>query len=348
MPRGGTPGVWPGGRPYDPPGRRSGAGVVVAVVVVGLLLVGVAVTGVIGSRLTRTTTAAEPGYEGYRPGTSRPQLPPAPTSAVATSSAGERTTAAAESSQPSQPSPPPQPQRRPVQRLGDHPINQEGLGLPAVSCELPRFGAAAAAQDRFYRAGVPCLDSAWAPVLAAAGLPFSPPGVETITGTATTPCGNQPADRTAFYCPDNDVIYMTALFYAPRYGDRAGGYLAVLAHEYGHHVQGVSGIFDAYWAQRYEAGPDTPLGLELSRRLELQATCFAGMFATGSAGRGSVTATMTEELLFALGNGGADTAPGLPRDHGTMASNSRWAEQGRRHNRAWQCNTWRADADTVG
>lgn len=63
-----------------------------------------------------------------------------------------------------------------------------------------------------------------------------------------------------------------------RYGNHDGFYLAVYAHEYGHHVQELSGISSEEWNQRVAAGVDSPVGLELSRRSELQAQCFSGMF----------------------------------------------------------------------
>ena len=314
-----------------------------------VLLAGVGVVGLIGSRLVSTSRTAEPGYDGYRPGQPRSGTEPGTEPTAEPSGPGTPTTTDRPTAAPRTTASTTTPPRAiPVAALGDHPINSGDRALPAVTCTLPRFSQDAAGQDRFYRAGVPCLDAAWSPLLTAANLPSGSPAVETVTGAVSTPCGAQPAERTAFYCPGNNTIYMTAAFYSERFGARPGQYLAVLAHEYGHHVQGITGIFDAYWDRRYEAGPTSEAGLELSRRLELQASCYAGMFVTSSGGRGSVDRNITGEMVFALGNGGDDTVPGLPRDHGTVANNARWADQGSRYNLAWQCNTWLADTASVG
>jgi uncharacterized protein len=315
----------------------------VAVAVVVLLLAGVGVVGLLGTRLMSTSPTAEPGLGDQRAQGAAPTRATDPAGTAQPTGGPDPTT-------PQPPATTATPPRRaePVLALGDHPINTEGVGLPATTCALPRFGQDAAAQAAFYRAGVPCLDTAWSPVLSAANLPTGAPSVEVTTGEVSSPCGSNPANTPAFYCPTNRTIYLPAGYYSERFGAESGQYLAVLAHEYGHHVQGITGIFDAYWDQRYEAGPQSEAGLEFSRRLELQATCYAGMFVAGVSGRGSVDGDVVDQLVFGLGNGGDDAVPDLPRDHGTMANNARWADQGRRYNLAWQCNTWLADASSVG
>lgn len=55
-------------------------------------------------------------------------------------------------------------------------------------------------------------------------------------------------------------------------------YLSVFSHEFGHHVQEVTGILDEANRRERRVGRDSPAGLESSRRTELQAQCFAGMF----------------------------------------------------------------------
>src|SRR5207244_1994613 len=122
----------------------------------------------------------------------------------------------------------------------------------------------------------------------------------------------------AFYCPQNHTIYMPYdTLQTDQYGAHPGVYLAVLAHEYGHHVQALSGVFDAYWEQRYDAGADTETGLELSRRLELQAQCFSGMFLAATYSRGSVDNNILQEARTSENRGDHNT--GQPRDHGSDA-----------------------------
>jgi predicted metalloprotease len=126
-------------------------------------------------------------------------------------------------------------------------------------------------------------------------------------------------------------------------GDRAGSYLGVLAHEYGHHVQGMSGLLHAYAVARYEAGPTTERGLEISRRLELQATCYSGMFGAAAGGRGSVDQTMIDQLADDYRSRGDSEV----RDHGSVPNHGAWGDQGLRLNRTFQCNTWLAPAESV-
>jgi uncharacterized protein len=183
-----------------------------------------------------------------------------------------------------------------------------------------------------------------------AGLPFFTPKMAFPEGTDwSSPCGSVDGGegaRAAFYCGKNNTLYMPfSGLQTEQYGAHPGVYLALLAHEYGHHVQAMSGVLDAYAEARYEAGADTGPGLELSRRLELQAQCFSGMFLAATHGRGSVDANILNEARTTQNRG--DHNAGVPRDHGTDAHTSAWWEQGAQKNRTFQCNTWKSPAADV-
>jgi predicted metalloprotease len=150
----------------------------------------------------------------------------------------------------------------------------------------------------------------------------------------------------AFYCSEDNTLYMPfGGLQTDMYGAHPGVYLAVLAHEYGHHVQAMSGVLGAYGQARYDAGVDSEAGLELSRRLELQAQCFSGMFLAASYGRGSVDDNILNEARTSQDRG--DHNPGMPRDHGTDQHAIAWWEQGAQLNRTFQCNTWLSPPEDV-
>ena len=268
-----------------------------------------------------------------------PQAPTAvPASGQATGSSSAPATATATRM-------PPLPQK--VARLADNPVFTAGA-LPAVPCALPAFGADPGVQAVFYLAAIDCMNRAWLPVLTRAGLPADLPELLVPTGPYNTPCGNKAATDNPNYC--EGVIYMPPRYFAEverAPSDRIVAYLGVLAHEYGHHVQELAGVMDAAWAQRYEAGLNTPIGLEVSRRNELGASCFGGMFLAGVAGQGSVSRELAEQILRDQGRRGDRPDSGLPADHGTPASNAAWYAAGYQQNSAAACNTWVVPAPSV-
>lgn len=234
----------------------------------------------------------------------------------------------------------------PVAALDDHPLLEPGQGAVNTSCELPPFATDVASQDAFYQAALPCLMDAWTPALENADLPAEPPNVITTDSDITSPCGNRGWNSTAMYCPGNHTIYMTARYYAETEGRvRPGVYLGQFAHEFGHAMQGMSGIMSAYGTAQYEeGGSSTPGGLEMSRRVELQATCFEGQTLAALQNGG-----VSNDYIFAALEDSAlrgDT-PGKPPDHGSLAANKTWLERGFYENRLAQCNTWSAPTSAV-
>jgi uncharacterized protein len=124
------------------------------------------------------------------------------------------------------------------------------------------------------------IDSYWAEELPALGGTYVTPEFILFEGSVATGCGNATSATGPFYCPPDQTIYVDTDFYAElteRFGAN-GGPLAemyVLAHEWGHHIQNISGIMDGLDTQT--TGPSSD-----GVRLELQADCFAGAW-VGSA-----------------------------------------------------------------
>lgn len=219
--------------------------------------------------------------------------------------------------------------------------------LPA-NCEYAPWSSDEDTARTFFDSAEKCLEAAWQPVLADAGLPFEPPTVLVSADTEgiTTPCTGSTDDFAAFYCPANRTIYMpVSQLQTDYYHDNWVVYLSVFAHEYGHHIQNMSGILLAANSARVDAGARSPEGLELSRRVELQANCFDGMYLVSAADGGSLTDDqMTDARTDADHRGDQH---GDMRDHGTPENGGLWFGLGVEHNLTAECNTFTAPADAV-
>lgn len=234
----------------------------------------------------------------------------------------------------------------PIATPDRNPVYRADLQVPLVTCTLPRMGTTNQQLEAWVQGSVTCLDNAWQPVLASAGLPFSRPGIRRFSGTvADRACQGDAA--TAYYCPPDQVISVSPdreLDPVPD-AQRPGWLLMTIAHEYGHHVQELSGIMAASDRKQNAYPYRSPMWLELNRRLELQADCFAGVAIAAMSGRGSVGAG---EVTDAASNiGGDDAQPGTVRDHGTMANNLKWFSTGLHAGRPAACNTWLAGSGDV-
>ncbi|PWW65300.1 neutral zinc metallopeptidase [Actinokineospora spheciospongiae] len=351
-------------RPPYPP-RKSNTGPILAIGLVVLLIAGVAVVGVanvarkrnspsdIGYSYPTTTssthsTYSSPGSATTTRGSSSTTAGDPTTTTTGTRSADPttrtttRTTTTQTSTTPAGP--------RPVHALADNPLFSASNGASNVTCSLPAWRTDPQSAQQFFTAALPCLEQAWAPAMQRAGLPYFTPGLQFPSGsTWESPCGSASQGTwAAFYCPTNNTIYMPFEgLQTKQNGTNSGVYLAVFSHEFGHHIQALSGVLDAYWDTRYEAGDQTEKGLELSRRSELQAQCFGGMwFAAGQNGGGSFNDKVIREML-ADGYNRGDWQQGVPRDHGSPQHYGAWQEHGFTNNRTGPCNTWAAASADV-
>lgn len=332
---------YPGHRHMLAPRKSSNTGALVATLIIVVLLGGVATVGLIAMN-GRGDSVADTGYEP--PPTYSYSSDPFPTTTYETTTTTTETTDTTYDT-PTETTPAgPQP----VYATGDNPLFSGDVGTPAITCNLARWDTNPAGAAAFFQSALPCLDAAWQPVLEYQGLPFFSPNLAFPEGTSwESPCGAVSTGAVAaFYCSYDNTIYMPfAGLQADMYGAQPGVYLALFAHEYGHHVQALAGVMEAYWDERYNAGADTEAGLELSRRSELQAQCFSGMFLAASYGRGSVDDNILTEARTTQDRG--DHTAGAPRDHGTDEHATAWWEQGAQLNRTFQCNTWLSPAEDV-
>ena len=196
-------------------------------------------------------------------------------------------------------------------------------------------------------------EDAWTTVFSAAGGRYQPPKLALFTDSFPTACGTGQAAAGPFNCPGDRKVYIDLQFYElmrDRFkvaGDFAQAY--VIAHEVGHHVQNLLGITDQFEARRGRVSPEAYNALSV--RLELQADCFAGVWAN-----------RTEQSKHFLDPGDVDgalkaaTAIGddtlqqqtqgrvVPDSftHGTSAQRVRWLRQGLETGDVKSCDTFKA------
>jgi uncharacterized protein len=214
--------------------------------------------------------------------------------------------------------------------------------LAATSCPEPPIIDLGIPRTREYlTAAIKCLNKSWSAHFARAGLRFRKPTVAFYEAPAQRVCGIPwPAYAAAFYCTERATLVF------PLTGDwienRTDLYpLKTAAHEYGHHLQSLTGVRDRYEAR---VRSDHAHQAELGRRYELQADCLSGVF-LGSIRRSS---SRTEQDWKSL----SDTlrASGDDRDHrahGTGVNRVRWFNRGYRAVSPSACDTWTATPSQV-
>ncbi len=181
----------------------------------------------------------------------------------------------------------------------------------------------------------------------------------TFTSQASTGCGGATSDVGPFYCPVDQTIYLDTTFFAEvldrQLGGPAGGFVEpyVLAHEYGHHIQNLLGTMGRV---RTQQGPTSD-----AVRLELQADCYAGMWAyaattTQDADGNVLIAELTSddvtEALAAAQAVGDDRIQQKTQGqvteetwtHGSAASRMRWFTTGYEQGSLQACDTFAASS----
>lgn len=191
----------------------------------------------------------------------------------------------------------------------------------------------------------------WSTQFAKQGLRYQAPILVLYQNRTATACGTGQSAAGPFYCPGDQKIYLDLLFFQQMSQQmNAGGDFAqayVIAHEVGHHVQNLLGI-EQKVAQMRARGSQAQANA-LSVRLELQADCFAGVWAAqANAKQPFLEKGDVEEGLNAAHQIGDDTlqkqAQGyaVPDSftHGSSAQRMNWFGRGLKTGDMGQCNTF--------
>jgi predicted metalloprotease len=188
-------------------------------------------------------------------------------------------------------------------------------------------------------------EDTWNAIFAQAGSDYPEPRLVLFSGGVESACGMAQSAVGPFYCPADQNVYIDLSFYqdlrsrfgAP--GDFAEAY--VIAHEVGHHVQNVLGLMND--ASSRSSGPQSK-----AVRLELQADCFAGVWAHhAQRARSILEEGDIEEALNAAAAIGDDRLQRqtqgqvVPESftHGTSEQRARWFRAGFTGGSAQQCDT---------
>jgi len=234
-----------------------------------------------------------------------------------------------------------------------------GGGSSAPRVEAPRQASgptAAPADDRqtkFVKTVLADTEDVWTAIFQAAGKTYVKPKLDIFSGRVRTACGTGQSASGPFYCPGDQKVYIDLAFYQlmeQRFhvaGDFAKAY--VIAHEVGHHVQNLLGITAKMDAARQSA--TEVQANALSVRLELQADCFAGVWANhANQARSILESGDVDAALAAATAIGDDTlqrqAQGtvVPDSftHGSSAQRVRWFKRGIDSGKVGECDTFRA------
>ncbi|SEH90182.1 KPN_02809 family neutral zinc metallopeptidase [Paracoccus alkenifer] len=194
----------------------------------------------------------------------------------------------------------------------------------------------------------------WAEVLATqAGMDYREPSLVLFSGAVQSACGGASSAMGPFYCPGDRKVYLdTDFFRVMQRQMGAGGdfaYAYVIAHEIGHHVQNLLGVLPQVNRARAQAGQAE--SNRLSVLTELQADCFAGIWARHAADRfGSIQPGDVDDAVNAARAVGDDIlmeksgrAP-MPDSftHGSAADRSAWLMRGMRSGQIDDCDTFAA------
>lgn len=193
----------------------------------------------------------------------------------------------------------------PAQMLGtleqgqNGPVQTQGGRSASESCTVDAF-------SRESCNALSSLNKTWAPLFAKANVPFQPPKLVFYSQAGQSGCGAAQSAMGPFYCPTDQGIYIDTDFYTEldqkmgAGGDFARAY--VMAHEFGHHVQNLVGMSDQVHSLQQQ---NPSRANQLSVRLELQADCYAGVWAAHNKDR--IEPGDLEEGLTAAHQIGDDT-----------------------------------------
>lgn len=222
-------------------------------------------------------------------------------------------------------------------------VQQDSAPAPQPTDHLAKFVSVVLADT----------EDTWTELFRARGADYTRPKLDLFTGGIATACGTGHSASGPFYCPADQKIYIDLRFYEvmqKRFhasGEFAEAY--VIAHEVGHHVQNLLGISDK--VERARQNASATQANAMSVRLELQADCFAGIWAFhANRARSILEQGDVEAALNAASAIGDDALQRQSQGHvvpdsfthGTSTQRVRWFKRGIENGQMDACNTFEA------
>ncbi len=221
-------------------------------------------------------------------------------------------------------------------------------------------GAPADPTGQFVAAVLGNTEDTWTAIFQAGGQQYRPPRLRLYRGGEQGGCGFAQAAMGPFYCPTDRRIYLDTSFFRDmqvRFHGCSGkacefAEAYVIAHEVGHHVQNLLGYLPKAQTAQRAAGSKTEAN-RIQVRVELQADCFAGIWAHHSNQRwNSIEPGDVEAALQTAAAIGDDRLQQQARGyvvpdaftHGTSAQRQRWFTTGLKEGKVSACNTFAANS----
>jgi hypothetical protein len=233
----------------------------------------------------------------------------------------------------------------------------EGPGVPTPGQPGPQVQRPQTTQaddlKQFVSVVLADTEDVWSDLFQKYGERYADPKLVLYSGGIRSACGTGMAAMGPFYCPNDEKVYIDLSFYEElknRFhveGDFAEAY--VIAHEVGHHVQKLLGIADQVEAARQGAGEKRANALQV--RMELQADCFAGVWANhAQESKNIIEPGDIDEAIAAASAIGDDRIQKQTQGyvvpdsftHGSSAQRARWFRRGYDSGKLENCDTFNA------
>jgi uncharacterized protein len=233
-----------------------------------------------------------------------------------------------------------------------------GGGQRQVQQQQGQVGRPSDQMGDFVAAVLGSTEDAWTQIFQEAGRRYEKPGLVMFTRATRSGCGTAQSAMGPFYCPNDHKVYLDTAFFqelTTRFRGCSGeacqfSYAYVVAHEVGHHVQNQMGLLDRVRQAQQASGSEAESNA-LQVRVELQADCFAGVWAHHTQQRArfidendvraamQTAAAIGDDMLQKRAQGYV-----VPDSftHGSSEQRQRWFMTGLRGGRISDCNTFQA------